>query len=124
MSEDGCVPGGSRSGRKVMFKQRLRSPLWSQLGPALSSSHCSASDTSRRLLAFPHRSEMRRGKLSCSVYSRDTGIYDQINLLKLIFTFKEFDTYVYPLWQRMMGPSIIIYLLLYICEYIRLEQRL
>lgn len=97
--EDGRVPGGSTSGKMVMCTQRLRSPLWSQLGPGLSSSRCSASETPRRLLASPHRSERTRGKLSCSIRWKgtDTAAQDQIYLSKPFSKVKEFDSNMYSL---------------------------
>lgn len=79
---------------RLVCAQRLRSPLWSQQGPALSSSHCSASETSRRLLASRHRSEKRKGKPGCCLCCKttDTGILDQVYLIKLLSKFQESDT--------------------------------
>lgn len=49
--------GEGESHQKVAV---LRSPLWSRLEPALSSSRCSVSETSHHLLTSPRRSEENR----------------------------------------------------------------
>lgn len=50
------VMGGAVGGQRRL----LRSPRWTRLEPGLSSSRCSLSETSRRLLTSPRRSEESR----------------------------------------------------------------